>query len=55
VLVDMLPLLQRNGFDAALLRADQNLDAARRALRCFAGPYQGDVLQPRALFTRIEA
>jgi uncharacterized protein (DUF934 family) len=55
VLVDMLPLLQRNGFDAALLRADQNLDAARRALRFFAGHYQGDVLQPRALFTRIEA
>src|SRR6185436_7429227 len=45
VLVDMLPLLQRNGFDAALLRADQDLDAARRALKFFAGHYQGDVVQ----------
>jgi uncharacterized protein (DUF934 family) len=55
VLVDMLPLLQRNGFDAALLRADQSLDAARRALKFFAGHYQGDVLESRPLFSRIEA
>jgi len=55
VLVDMLPLLQRNGFDAALLRADQNLDAARRALRFFAGHYQGDALRARPLFNRAEA
>lgn len=55
VLVDMLPLLQRSGFDAALLRADQSLDAARRALRFFAGHYQGDVVQSRPLFTRVEA
>ena len=55
VLVDMLPLLQRNGFDAALLRADQNLDAARRALRFFAGHYQGDALRSRPLFSRAEA
>ena len=50
----MLPLLQRNGFDAALLRADQNLDAARRALRFFAGHYHGDALQSQPLFGRIE-
>ena len=31
VLVDMLPLLQRSGFDAVLLRPDQDIDAARRA------------------------
>ena len=55
VLVDMLPLLQRNGFDAALLRADQSIDAARRALRFFAAHYQGDALQSRPLFARIEA
>ena len=53
VLVDMLPLLQRSGFDAAQLRADQDLAAARRALRFFAGHYQGDVQQPRPLFARI--
>ncbi|HEX6019751.1 MAG TPA: DUF934 domain-containing protein [Burkholderiaceae bacterium] len=55
VLVDMMPLLQRSGFDAALLRPDQNLDTARRALSYFAGHYQGDVLQPRPRFARIEA
>jgi uncharacterized protein (DUF934 family) len=55
VLVDMLPLLQRSGFDAVLMRPDQNHDTARRALRFFAGHYQGDVIQPQPLFTRIEA
>jgi uncharacterized protein (DUF934 family) len=55
VLVDMLPLLQRSGFDAVLMRPDQSLDAARRALRFFAGHYQGDVVQSRPLFARIEA
>jgi uncharacterized protein (DUF934 family) len=55
VLVDMLPLLQRSGFDAALLRSDQSLDVARRALRFFAGHYQGDVVQSHPLFARIEA
>ncbi len=43
VLVDMLPLLQRCGFDAAQLRADQNLAAAERALGFFAGHYQAGV------------
>ena len=55
VLVDMLPLLQRSGFDTALMRSDQSLDTARRALRFFAGHYQGDVVQSRPLFARIEA
>lgn len=40
VLVDMLPLLQRCGFSAVQLRADQNIDAARRALGFFAQHYQ---------------
>jgi uncharacterized protein (DUF934 family) len=53
VLVDMLPLLERTGFDAAQLRADQDQDAARRALGFFrAGHYQGDVLEPRPEFAR---
>ena len=52
VLVDMLPLLQRTGFDAAVLRADQSLDAAERALRFFPGHYQGDVNERRPLFAR---
>lgn len=52
VLVDMLPLLQRTGFDAVQLRADQRLDSAQRALRFFAGHYQGDVAEPRPVFGR---
>lgn len=52
VLVDMLPLLQRTGFDAAVLRHDQKLESARRALGFFAGHYQGDTRQPQPIFGR---
>ena len=52
VLVDMLPLLQRTGFDAVVLRADQSQDAARRALSFFPGHYQGDVLDRQPLFAK---
>ncbi|MGZ5236815.1 MAG: DUF934 domain-containing protein [Caldimonas sp.] len=53
VLADMLPLLARTGFDAAVLRADQSLATARRMLGFFAdGYYQGDVLQARPRFAR---
>ena len=52
VLVDMVPLLARTGFDAIALRADQSLDVAERALRFFPGHYQGDVNERRPLFAR---
>lgn len=52
VLVDMMPLLQRTGFDAAQLRHDQRVEAAVRALGFFAGHYQGDVHQPLPAFAR---
>jgi uncharacterized protein (DUF934 family) len=53
VLVDMLPLLARTGFDAVLLRADQSTATARRLLGAFPqGHYQGDLLEPRPLFAR---
>jgi uncharacterized protein (DUF934 family) len=52
VLVDMLPLLQRTGFDAVQLRADQRLESAQRALRFFAGHYQGDAVERRPPFQR---
>jgi uncharacterized protein (DUF934 family) len=52
VLVDMVPLLARTGFDAALLRHDQSLDAAERALGFFRGHYQGDVSDNRPLFAK---
>lgn len=43
VLVDMLPLLRRCGFDTAQLVAGQSAEAAQRALGFFDGHYQGDV------------
>jgi len=52
VLVDMLPLLQRTGFDAVQLREGQSEEAARRALAFFAGHYQADVVERRPLFAR---
>ena len=56
VLVDMLPLLQRSGFDAVLLREGERQSSAERALGFFpAGHYQGDVLQPQPLFAREAA
>ena len=55
VVVDMLPLLQRTGFSAAQLRADQSVAHARRALRFFAGHYQGDLVQPQPVFARRAA
>jgi uncharacterized protein (DUF934 family) len=42
VVVDMLPLLRRCGFDAVQLRADQNTETARRTLGSFPGHYQSD-------------
>jgi uncharacterized protein (DUF934 family) len=50
VLVDMVPLLARTGFDSAVLRSDQSIDAAERALAFFRGHYQGDVQDNRPLF-----
>ncbi len=53
VVVDMAPLLQRTGFDAAVLRAGERVETARRALGFFPdGHYQGDVREPRPLFAR---
>jgi uncharacterized protein (DUF934 family) len=52
VLVDMLPLLQRTGFDAVALRPDQSIEAAERALAFFPAFYQGDVQEARPLFAR---
>jgi uncharacterized protein (DUF934 family) len=51
----MLPLLQRTGFDAVQLRADQDIAAARRALGFFAGHYQADTKTPAPHFARQAA
>ena len=53
VLVDMMPLLQRTGFDAVVLRGDQKIDHAERALGFFPGHYQGDLVDSRPLFARV--
>jgi uncharacterized protein (DUF934 family) len=55
VLVDMLPLLHRTGFDAVQLRADQSLESGQRALRFFADNYQGDVHETQPRFARKAA
>ena len=56
VLVDMMPLLQRCGVAAVVLREGERQASAERALGFFpAGHYQGDVLQPNPLFARKAA
>jgi uncharacterized protein (DUF934 family) len=42
VVADMAPLLRRCGFSAMLLRADQQVAVAERALLGFDGHYQAD-------------
>lgn len=55
VLVDMMPLLQRTGFDAVVLKDGQRQASAERALGFFSSYYQGDVLQPQPPFAREAA
>ncbi|MDP3701805.1 MAG: DUF934 domain-containing protein [Hylemonella sp.] len=52
VLVDQLPLLARNGFDVAVLRADQDLAVAQRQLARFKTYYQGDAVSSRPRFVQ---
>ena len=52
IVVDMLPLLARTGFDAAVLRADQKRSSADRVLHAFTAHYQADVNEPRPLYAR---
>lgn len=55
VLVDQLQLLQRSGFDSAVLRADQDLAIAQRQLAHFDGFYQGDAVHTQPLFAGADA
>ena len=52
ILVDMLPLLKRTGFDAVVLRPDQSVEAAHRALAFFPGHYQGSIDDRQPLFAK---
>jgi uncharacterized protein (DUF934 family) len=52
VLVDQLVQMARTGFDVAVLRADQNVDAAQTQFDRYQAFYQGDAVTPRPLFSR---
>ena len=54
VLIDQLVQMQRSGFDAAVLRADQDAAAAAAEAQFsrFAGFYQGDARTIAPLFAR---
>ncbi|MFT3857148.1 MAG: DUF934 domain-containing protein [Aquabacterium sp.] len=54
VVVDMMPLAARTGFDAVVLKGGQDRAAAERALGFFAarGHYQGDVRDTKPVFAR---
>jgi len=51
-LPDQLPLLERCGFDAFVLRDGQDVDESLRAFDDFSDAYQASVTQPVPLFRR---
>lgn len=55
IVVDMLPLLRRCGFDSVQLRADQSRETALATLNQFPGHYQGDAAGARPLFNALAA
>jgi uncharacterized protein (DUF934 family) len=55
VVVDMIPLLDRTGFDTALMRSGQDESIAERQLKRFESYYQGDVHDNHPLFSRPSA
>jgi uncharacterized protein (DUF934 family) len=55
VVVDMLPLLRRCGFDAVQLRADQDAAIALSTLNQFPGHYQGDAGGAKPAFAGLAA
>jgi len=55
VVVDMLPLLRRCGFDTVQLRADQDAAIALSTLNQFPGHYQGDANGARPAFAGLAA
>ena len=55
VLIDQLVMMQRSGFDAAVLRADQNLDFAKAQFDRYNGFYQGDAVTVEPVFARNDS
>ena len=52
VLADQLVQMQRSGFDAAVLREDQNIGHAQRQFDRFSAFYQGDAVDVAPHFLR---
>ncbi len=52
VLIDQLVQMERTGFDAAVLRADQNIEFAQRQFDRYRGFYQGDAVTVQPHFAR---
>ena len=52
VIPDMAAQLHRTGFDAAVLRAGESVEVARRMLDLIPVFYQGDASEPRLRFAR---
>jgi uncharacterized protein (DUF934 family) len=52
VIPDMAAQLHRTGFDAAVLRAGESIETARRMLNFIPEFYQADAQQPRLRFAR---
>ena len=55
VLIDQLVMMKRSGFDAAVLRADQNVDFAQAQFDRYNGFYQGDAVTARPAFAHRKA
>lgn len=52
VLADQLQQMLRSGFDAAVLRADQDLTIAQRQLARYGAFYQGDAVRAQPHFLK---
>jgi uncharacterized protein (DUF934 family) len=55
VLIDQLVMMKRSGFDAAVLRADQNVDFAQAQFDRYNGFYQGDAVTVQPAFAQRKA
>ena len=55
VLIDQLVMMKRSGFDAAVLRADQNVDFAQAQFDRYNGFYQGDAVTAQPAFAQRKA
>ncbi|QTD47000.1 DUF934 domain-containing protein [Ottowia testudinis] len=55
VLIDQLVQMARSGFSSAVLAPGVDAVAAERQFARYAAFYQGDAIEPRPLFARVQA